>query len=316
MQPAEELRVLTFLAVIGIVYILAIVVAVKMALARFGRLQLSRSRRQVWLRRLILGLAAFGLVCFGYARFVEPYWPEVSHVRIESRKIPPGNRPVRIVHISDLHSDPEVRLEERLPDIVAAERPDLIVFTGDAINSPAGLPVMRRCLTRLASIAPTFVVRGNWDSWYWGNQDLYGGTGAHVLDGAAEQLNIQGTNIWITGLAVGNEARMKETLDVLPPDGFSIFLYHYPDAINEVAERQVDLYCAGHTHGGQVALPWYGALVTLSRFGKKYEAGLYHVGATALYVNRGIGMEGGPAPRVRFCSRPEVTVIELAPASQ
>jgi predicted MPP superfamily phosphohydrolase len=65
-----------------------------------------------------------------------------------------------------------------------------------------------------------------------------------------------------------------------------------------------------------VALPAYGALVTLSKFGKKYESGLHREGATWLYVTRGLGMEGGPAPRVRFFARPEITVIELAPPSR
>lgn len=88
-------------------------------------------------------------------------------------------------------------------------------------------------------------------------------------------------------------------------------MYHSPDLVEDLPPNAVDLYVAGHTHGGQVALPFYGALVTLSRFGKKYEAGLYHVGDTTLYVNRGIGMEGGPAPRVRFCARPEITVFEI-----
>jgi len=62
-----------------------------------------------------------------------------------------------------------------------------------------------------------------------------------------------------------------------------------------------------------VALPVYGALVTFSKFGKKYEAGLYREGQTWLYVNRGIGMEGGGAPRFRFWSRPEITVFEIRP---
>ena len=62
-------------------------------------------------------------------------------------------------------------------------------------------------------------------------------------------------------------------------------------------------------------MPFYGALVTLSRFGKRFESGLYRVGATWLYVNRGIGMEGGRGARVRFWSRPEVTVIDIYPAS-
>jgi predicted MPP superfamily phosphohydrolase len=78
---------------------------------------------------------------------------------------------------------------------------------------------------------------------------------------------------------------------------------------------KIDLYLAGHTHGGQVALPFYGALITLSKTGKKYESGLHHLSNTYMYTNRGIGMEGGKAPRVRFCARPEVTVIDISNSS-
>ena len=75
---------------------------------------------------------------------------------------------------------------------------------------------------------------------------------------------------------------------------FTVMLYHYGDAVEELATPgNVDLLLAGHTHGGQVALPFYGALVTFARFGKRYEGGLYRVRDTWLYVNRGIGMEGG-----------------------
>jgi len=62
-----------------------------------------------------------------------------------------------------------------------------------------------------------------------------------------------------------------------------------------------------------VRVPFYGALITFSRYDKKYEAGLYRVGATTMYVNRGIGMEGWRTPRVRFLARPEITVIDVTP---
>ena len=75
----------------------------------------------------------------------------------------------------------------------------------------------------------------------------------------------------------------------------------------------VDLMLAGHVHGGQVALPFYGALMTLSRHGKRFEQGLYELPGMNLYVNRGIGMEGGSAPRVRFASRPEITLFLVHP---
>jgi len=108
---------------------------------------------------------------------------------------------------------------------------------------------------------------------------------------------------------------LQSTLQKIPKSEFSVVLYHSPDLMPEVVAQGVDLFCAGHTHGGQVALPLYGAMITFSKFGKQYEAGLYHERDTWLYVNRGIGMEGGPAPRVRFWSRPEMTVIDIQSGS-
>jgi len=102
-------------------------------------------------------------------------------------------------------------------------------------------------------------------------------------------------------------------VEELPTGALSLFLYHfpYPDVLRETDWERVDLFCAGHTHGGQVALPFYGAIMTLSKYGKRYEAGLYRLARTWMYVNRGIGLEGGSAPRVRFCARPENTVVEI-----
>lgn len=308
-----DFRVLFFLGLIGVVYLLAASALVRMLLHRLGYKPLSRSPWQIWLRRGVLALAGLGILCVAYGYFVEPYWLSVTHVQITSSKLPRGAQPIRIVHISDIHSDPAPRLEKRLPQTIAAERPDLIVFTGDSLNSPEGLPVFRECLTEIAKIAPTFVVKGNWDAWYWNQLNLFGATGAHELDGNSTQVEVRGVPLWVAGVAVENEELMETAINSAPPDAFRVFLYHYPDLIKEAAAQKVDLYCAGHTHGGQVALPLYGALITFSKYGKKYEAGLYREDATWLYVNRGIGMEGGRAPRVRFWARPEVTVIEVVP---
>ncbi len=308
----EDYVLLLFLASVAAVYLLASLAVARLVLRRFGKLG-APSRLQLRMQRIVFALAAVGVVCMAYGYFIEPYWLSVTRVRLASAKLPRGARPIRLIHISDLHSDPKVRLEERLPDVIAAERPDLIVFTGDSLNSPAGLPVLRSCLTRLAQVAPTFVVKGNWDAWFWREQNLFEGTGVRELKNEALRFAVGGASLWIAGVPVGGEHKLDETLDALPPEAFKLFLYHYPDLIDEVAAKKIDLYCAGHTHGGQVALPLYGALVTLSKFGKRYEAGQYRVGETTLYVNRGIGMEGGPAPRVRFWARPEVTLIEITP---
>ncbi len=313
MTPQERYGLVVFLALVAAVYIFAFGGFVRYLLEKFGVVKTAPSAFQVWFRRFFFALALAGFACFAYAYFVEPYWLDVRKIELKSAKIPQGKRGLRVVHISDLHSDTEPRLEEKLPAAIAVQKPDLIVFSGDSLNSPAGLPIFRKALTETARIAPVYVVRGNWDAWYWNKLDLFGETGAKELNGAAERLEIGGIPVWIAGVFVESEGRLQATLAQIPKNEFSIFLFHYPDLITEVAAAEIDLYCAGHTHGGQIALPFYGALVTLSKFGKKYEGGSYQIGKTWLNVNRGIGMEGGNAPRVRFGARPEITVIDIMP---
>ena len=90
-----------------------------------------------------------------------------------------------------------------------------------------------------------------------------------------------------------------------------MFLHHYPERAVAASRRGVELMVAGDTHGGQIRLPLLGPLVQMSRFGRYFDMGLHRVGGSWLYVNRGIGMEGGNAPRMRFLCRPEVALIEL-----
>jgi hypothetical protein len=172
-------RVLIFLTVVGTVYVLAASVVIRHLLARWR----NKPRPGIWYSRTILGLASAGILCGLYGYFVEPYWPEITHLQIKSAKIQPGAVPLRIALISDLHSDPKVRLENRLPTIIENERPDLILFTGDCVNSVDGVPIFKQCMSQISRLAPTFGVRGNWDTAYWRAQDLFGNTGVTELDG-------------------------------------------------------------------------------------------------------------------------------------
>jgi len=315
MTDPERVLVVALLVTFVAVYGSAAKIAVSALRRRLrGQAAPRRSAVRRWARRGVLALAAIGVGCMAYAYFVEPYWLEVTHVEIRSAKLPPGSDPVRIVHFSDTHCDPKVRLEESLPSTIAELKPDVIVFTGDAINSRGGLGNFRRCMRRLAEIAPTYAVRGNWDVDYFGGVDLYGGTGVVELADREKAIDVKGLPLRLAGAPVGHRWRAFEALPLAPDGPFTVLLYHYPGAIEEVsAGGAVDLQLSGHIHGGQIALPWYGAIITLARFGKRYEWGLYRVRGTWLYVNRGIGMEGGHVPRMRFFARPEVTVIDVRP---
>jgi uncharacterized protein len=304
----ELARIVSFLILIVVVYANAGAVCLRMLLKRQ-----KRGAFRQWTDRVTLLLALIGTACILYARYYEPYHLSITPVRIASSKIPAGSRPIRVVHLSDIHSDATPRLELMLPDAVRQQKPDLIVMSGDYSNSMQGFEVFRTCLTALTQIAPTYVVKGNWETDHWRGVRPFDGIPVHELDGNAVRLEFSNVPIWITGVAAHNQDRLAAMLHDVPRDEFRIFIYHYPDYIYEAAKQGIDLYVAGHTHGGQVALPFYGALVTFSKFGKRFEAGKFRVGDTWLYVNRGLGVDGGFLPRVRFWSPPEMTVIDIEP---
>lgn len=297
-----------FLAVVAAVVVLALWSLARLGFERFGTVQ-RPGAVGLRVRRTVFGLAGLGALCLAWGLWVEPRWPEVTHVTVPVAGLTPGQR-VRIVHLSDFHAEAsQPDLLARVAALVAAERPDAIVFTGDTLNDRDGLPLARSLLKQLAAVAPTYVVRGNWDTWYWPDLDLFGGLGVVEMDGKA--LPLADGALWLAGLDYGHDAQLPETLAQAPPGVPVVLLHHTPDIAEDAAARRVALVLAGHTHGGQVALPFYGAMVTFSRFGKRFESGLAYAGATAVYVNRGLGMEGGLAPRVRFCARPEVTVLDV-----
>ncbi len=256
-------------------------------------------------------IAAFGAVCIGYAYFVEPYWPQVNTIEIGTDKLTAAT--FRVVQISDLHCETKVRLEKRLPEIVNALNPDVIVFTGDALNTKTALGLFQETLNQLHAPLGEFAITGNWDAAYWSSEDLFANSGFRELDIDKEVIEKDGESIVIAGVAYDEGPNAHRVIDTLSEGHFNVLLYHTTSLLDFLDQTAVDLYLSGHTHGGQVALPFYGALTTLSEHGKQYESGMYQKGPIQLYVNRGIGLEGGHAPRVRFWARPEITVFDIGP---
>lgn len=306
MTPGDLIRLSVFLTCIVAIYAIAI---------RYASLSL-RWWKQGYqppipvscVRALFLALALLGILFLAYARLVEPFWLEIKHISISSKRIPPGTS-LRIVHLSDLHSGAWAPLEDRIPSLVAAQKPDLIVFTGDAVVKARGVPLAQHLFAALSKIAPMYAVPGNQD--YRFRNEAFAVNGLHTLEQNVAELELRGNRVSILGAAWDHETSIPSLLSSASQNSFHLLLYHSPDEIENIALENVDLYCAGHTHGGQVRLPWYGAVITMSKLGKKYESGLYHVGNTYLYVNRGLGMD---SPRVRFLARPEITVIDVQPS--
>jgi hypothetical protein len=249
-----------------------------------------------------------------YGYLIEPNWVEVNTMTIPSAKL--KDTGFRIVQISDLHCDWAIRNEEKTVRIVNDLKPDLIVATGDFLNHSLGLSYLRDSLARLTAPLGKLAVTGNQDLRWLPQFDLLEGTGFRWLNGETVAATKGDDRIGIAGLGFRHSTPVPDLIATLPVDQFNVFLFHTPDLIEDVSGPGVDLYLCGHTHGGQVTLPGYGALITFSKFGKKYESGRYRVGATTLYVNRGLGLEPRPGPQVRFLARPEIAVFDIIPEQQ
>jgi predicted MPP superfamily phosphohydrolase len=167
-------------------------------------------------------------------------------------------------------------------------------------------------MARLARIAPTYAIEGNWDANRWRTLGLFEGTGVKELDGEAVDLTVHGAKLRLGGAPPWRPWWVRYLFREAP-DRFNILLYHFPEVITAASQEKVDLVMVGHTHGGQVAAPFYGPVVTFSPAVRRYPHGLFRVGGTCLCVNRGIGTEALPAPPLRFLARPEVTILDIVP---
>jgi predicted MPP superfamily phosphohydrolase len=302
--------------------------------ALVGALLLIRLRRrrrsgQVQSRAtIVLFLVAnlsFGLVQV-YAYVVEPLLVETTGFPLTFDDLDPAAPPVRVIQIADLHIERYGYRENDVIQRVNALQPDIIVLTGDYLNlshlhDPVAVEDFRRFVAQLHAPYGIYAVRGTLEPTPESMAGLVQGTGLVWLEQEAVKIHVRGQPVTLAGVACSHEqdldvARLAETLDGVPTRAFTILLYHSPDLIREAAGHQVDLYLAGHTHGGQVRLPFYGAVVTFSRYGRRYPSGLFREGGTTLVVSRGLGFEGMGLPRVRFLCRPEIVSLELAGTAQ
>lgn len=268
-------------------------------------------------RAVVLPAAAFAALyalCFAYGTLIEADWVQTTRTEIKVSEPVLGYDRFRIVQLSDLHLERIGRREQRMVEQIREARPHLIVLTGDYMNVREGAVALSEILGALEAPFGVVGVEGNWDTKFM-TADLFRRAKATYLVDDSLVLEREGRRLRLVGQGVTPSRPLRE---LLPPkdDGIpTIYLHHKPDALDFLRGRdpgqRVDLFLCGHTHGGQVCLPFWGAVITLSKFHKAYERGLYTVDGIPMYVNRGVGSGGGGAPHVRFLARPEVAVIDL-----
>ena len=224
------------------------------------------------------------------------------------------SKPLRIIAIGDIHFDQlyELGYIAHVVERVNALRPDMILYTGDFITANAiRVEMLADLLAKAVAPLGCVSIPGNHEHWT-GIEHILGAmserAGIRVL--INESIPLPGNeNFYLSG--VDSFWAGKPDLSIISRTSETsrhIVLVHEPDSFAQLVDPRIKLQISGHTHGGQVRLPLYGALV-LPHMGKHFETGLFEQDGRKLYVNRGIGTL---LPHVRLNCRPEITVFELS----
>lgn len=276
-------------------------------------------------RRRFLALAAtagVGAIAID-STLLEPNHPRVVRREIPLRRWPERLDGFKIAVMSDFHYDRRFSVHpiHAAIGMVNDLQPDLVALTGDFVSIPI-LDDDRRKAALAAEPCARLLrqVRAPHGSWaVMGNHDYYTdqahvsatlqGQGIPVLANESAPIESNGVRFWLAGVnsVTSRTADLGRTLHRVPKDEVTVLLAHEPDYADEAARFPVDLQLSGHSHGGQVRIPFFGPLY-LPDLARKYVWGTYQVGALSLYTNAGLGTIGPP---VRWNCPPEITLLTL-----
>ncbi|MFB6262374.1 MAG: metallophosphoesterase [Bradymonadaceae bacterium] len=268
-----------------------------------------------------VGLVAAGT--YVYATHVEP---EMVRVRRHTLPVENVEERVRIVHLSDIQTIDVGQRERRIFERIRRIDPDLVVHTGDVLAHPTRRE-LREVADMFATLDPpggVLNVDGDADraltdaEWEWFDRRA----GTETLLDRRRTVRVGGTRIDVLGLSgLGSRTverpAVDEWLESVDPADRHVHLVigHAPDYMLELRGADIDLALAGHTHGGQIRIPFYGPPVTLSEVPRSWARGVTRVDGTYLNVSAGIGAERAQGlPPIRINCPPEFSVIDLVPA--
>lgn len=282
-------------------------------------------RRRLRITGALTSAAVLGL--FGAPVGVYASWYELYNLQLETATVSLGNsptmsKPLRIGVIADVQTDHIGDYERRAFHRIAAERPDIVLMPGDMFQGTprqleASADALRTMLMTIDAAGGAFFVEGDCgaDDWL---DPILAGTPVRYLRNEIVETAVGNTRVFIAGIALQYASSaatrtIQRLIDIPRHRGIRILLAHRPDVVTQLPpDADIDLVVAGHTHGGQVVIPWFGPPVTFSALPRHICAGgLHEWMGTALYISRGVGHERGQAPRLRFLCPPEVSLLTL-----
>ena len=252
---------------------------------------------------------------------------EVNEYEITSNRIKEAFSGFRIAQISDLHNAEFGESNEKLISMLFQTDPDIIVITGDLIDSrDTDIEIALEFARQIIKIAPVYYVSGNHEARVAEYENLQMGleeAGVIVLENERIELSREGESITLIGVddpsfredylfgdaASVTQSALAEFELQNESDGYTVLLAHRPELFDIYVEAGVNLVFSGHAHGGQFRLPFIGGLVAPNQgFFPVYDAGLFSEENTTMIVSRGVGNSIIP---IRFNNRPEIIVAEL-----
>ncbi|MBM7647304.1 putative MPP superfamily phosphohydrolase [Bacillus ectoiniformans] len=264
----------------------------------------------------LLGLSGGG---YAYARFIEPSRLQLNEVEIQHERIPKSFNNLKIVQFSDTHLGFQYSLKqlEKHISLINSLNPDMIFFTGDLLDKPNEYESSKaretvRILQELHAPLGKFSVYGNHDHGGYGTdlyQNMMKQSGFTLLKNESAEIYKDEESIFLLGIddAMLGKPSIGLAKQRVKENHYQILLSHAPDLADEAAGSGIHLQLSGHSHGGQIQLPFVGTLIT-PPFAERYQEGRYDLSPLTLYVNRGLGTTRLP---FRFLSVPEITIFTL-----
>jgi predicted MPP superfamily phosphohydrolase len=276
-----------------------------------------------WPKRIkvvLISLPLLAVLLLFWTIFIEPNRLVVRHETIQIANWPTQMSGLKIAVLSDIHAGSWAVDEQKLKLIVQRTnelQPDLILIAGDYMSGEGWMKhrvrpeVFAAILKDFRAPLGVYSVLGNHD-WWWDGRSVRSGleaNGIKVLEDEVAQLNVNGSSLWLVGLADlwTRPQHIDETIAKVPEGVPVIALTHNPDIFPKVPQR-VQLLIAGHTHGGQVRFPIIGTVIQPSDYGQKYVRGHVVENGHHLFVTTGIGTSILP---VRFCVPPEIVLLTV-----
>ena len=276
-------------------------------------------------RKTVLIVSVLVILCLGIWTLWGNIALEVNEYEIVSDRIPEAFAGFRIAQVSDLHNKDFGEGYGQLLTLLSEINPDIIVVTGDLIDSrQTDLDVALEFAWQAGKIARVYYVSGNHEARVPEYEDLKTGlvkAGVVILENQKVQITREGESITLMGiddpsfqedyLFGDSESVARQAIENLKneSDGYTILLSHRPELFDLYVDTEMDLVFSGHTHGGQFRLPFIGGLVAPNQgFFPEYDAGQFTEEYTTMIISRGVGNSIIP---IRFNNRPEIVLVTL-----